>query len=286
MYNNDGLVELVANSEIFLKMKTPIDKRVLEAMRKVDRKYFLSDEVIELYDVDEKVLGGLYTAWEKIENVETKPNNRIILHGSDSEDYQKPSRVALMMIPLLLKSVVKFNCSISHLAYNDIPLPIGFEQTCSKPSLIAFMNDMLQLEKDYNVLEIGAGCGYHAAITSEMVGQRGKVTTLEIVPELTELAKINLEKHFKGLDSRVVVLNKDGSKGYKENAPYDRIYLTAGVNIEKFNVKYFTDQLNKKNGIFLFPDQKVFHLMKYKEGKLEKKEFGDVNFVRLKGENS
>lgn len=286
MYGNDRLVELVANSEIFLKIKSPRDERVLEAMRKVDRRYFLNDEVIELYDVDEEVLGGLHKAWEEIKVAEGHEKGRIILPGGDLEDLQKPYRVALMMIPHLLKSVRKFEISMSYLAYNDIPLPIGFEQLCSKPSLIALMNDMLQLEEGHNVLEIGAGCGYHAAITSEMVGQKGKVTTVEIVPELTEIARRNLKKHFEGLDSRVVVIGGDGSEGYNRNAPYDRICLTAGVKMERFNVKYFTDQLNKEDGMFLFPDQRVFHLVKYKDGKLEEQKFGNVTFVELKGKNN
>ena len=57
------------------------------------------------------------------------------------------------------------------------------------------MEDMLQLERNHNVLEIGTGCGYHTAITSEMVGQKGKVTTMEIIPELTEIVKELSEPH-------------------------------------------------------------------------------------------
>ena len=104
--------------------------------------------------------------------------------------------------------------------YYDGPIPIGYDATCSMPSLVALMADMLDLKKGLNVLEIGTGCGYSAALTTHLI-KPGKLTTVEIVPELAEMGKKNLEKHFGSLENKIQVVEGDGSVGFNENAPYD-----------------------------------------------------------------
>jgi len=109
-------------------------------------------------------------------------------------------------------------------AYADQPLPIGHGQTISAPSMIAIMLNSLELKPGQKVLEIGAGSGYNAALTAEIVGPEGKVFTIERIAELAEFGRANLQKTGYG---RVQVIVGDGTRGYKKEAPYDRILVTA-----------------------------------------------------------
>jgi len=109
-------------------------------------------------------------------------------------------------------------------AYADQPLPIGHGQTISAPSMIAIMLDSLELKPGQKVLEIGAGSGYNAALIAEIVGPKGKVFTIERIAELSEFGRANLQKTGYG---RVQVVVGDGTCGYKKEAPWDRILVTA-----------------------------------------------------------
>jgi protein-L-isoaspartate(D-aspartate) O-methyltransferase len=110
-------------------------------------------------------------------------------------------------------------------AYEDRPLPIGFGQTVSAPHMVAMMCTALQVEEGQNILEIGTGVGYHAAIVKHMVGKSGRVTSIEYLPELVQLAKNNL----KAAKSKVEVVEGDGALGHPEGAPYDAIYVTCAI---------------------------------------------------------
>lgn len=106
-------------------------------------------------------------------------------------------------------------------AYGDHPLPIGHGQTISQPFIVAFMTDLLDLEPDHRVLEVGTGCGYQAAVLAELARQ---VQTIEVVPELARRARATL------LDlgyRNVVVHEGDGHAGLPDLAPFDRIIVTA-----------------------------------------------------------
>jgi len=106
-------------------------------------------------------------------------------------------------------------------AYEDRPLPIGYGQTISQPYIVALMTEMLDVGREMNVLEIGTGSGYQAAVLSPLVG---KLYTIEIVPELARSAQTTLER----LGYRnVSVKHGDGYLGWPEAAPFDRIMLTA-----------------------------------------------------------
>lgn len=105
----------------------------------------------------------------------------------------------------------------------DEPLPIGFEQTISQPSLVLKMTALLEPEKDSKVLEIGTGSGYQTALLAEM---SATVFTVERIPELVEKAK----KRLKSLGhSNIFFKIGDGSEGWHENAPFDRIIVTAAA---------------------------------------------------------
>ena len=106
-------------------------------------------------------------------------------------------------------------------AYDDRPLPIGYDQTISQPFIVAFMTEQLQTKKDQRVLEIGTGSGYQAAVLSELVAE---VYTIEIVRPLAQRAEAVLrELGYKN----VQVKAGDGYKGWPEHAPFDAIIVTA-----------------------------------------------------------
>ncbi len=117
-------------------------------------------------------------------------------------------------------------------AYVDSPLPIGHGQTISAPHMVALMTELLDPEPGDIVLEVGTGSGYQAAILAEIVAKnsllkRGHVYTIERIPELAEFAKENLRRT-KYIDYVTVIVG-DGTKGYPDAAPYDRIIVTAAA---------------------------------------------------------
>ncbi len=106
-------------------------------------------------------------------------------------------------------------------AYNDYPLPIGYGQTISQPSLVGMMTEMLELEAGDRVLEIGTGSGYQAAILREITDE---VYTIEIIPELAGTAR----RVFDELGyTDIHTLRADGYYGWWEYAPFDAIIVTA-----------------------------------------------------------
>ena len=113
-------------------------------------------------------------------------------------------------------------------AYTDNALPIGYRQTISAPSVVAFMLDKLDVRKGMKVLELGTGSGYNCALLSLLVGKKGKVFSIDIIPELTDLAKENMKKA--GLKTQNTRLETaDASCGFEEGAPFDRIIVTAAM---------------------------------------------------------
>jgi len=109
------------------------------------------------------------------------------------------------------------------LAYEDIPLPIGFDQTISQPLIIALMTEALELTGSEKVLEVGTGSGYQAAILAELAGS---VITVERLPALAETARRVLDKlgH-----NNVVVHLAEETLGWQREAPYGAILVTAAA---------------------------------------------------------
>lgn len=138
-----------------------------------------------------------------------------------------------------------------HEAYANHALPIGYGQTVSQPYTVAFMIELLDLRRGDQVLEIGAGSGYNAAIMSKIVGNKGKIYSLEIVKELAENAKKNLQNAKIG---NAQVINTDGYSGWKKGAPYDRIIITAAC---RKMPEPLVDQL-KNNGVIVVPIERGF----------------------------
>lgn len=107
------------------------------------------------------------------------------------------------------------------LAYGDHPLPIGFEQTISQPYIVGYMTEAAEIGPEDRVLEIGTGSGYQAAVLGEI---SRAVYTIEIVPELAARSRALLRDL--GYDN-VEVRTGDGYAGWKEQAPFDAIVVTA-----------------------------------------------------------
>ncbi|MCD6127185.1 protein-L-isoaspartate(D-aspartate) O-methyltransferase [bacterium] len=163
-------------------------------------------------------------------------------------------------------------------AYSDHPLPIGFNQTISAPSMIAIMLEALDLKRGDKVLEIGTGSGYNAALISEIVGDN--VFSIERIPELAEFARDNLRK----AGYKVKVLIGDGTLGYEAEAPYDKIIVTAAApKIPDPLIK----QLKIGGKICIPVGERFFCDLilgeKLSDGKLRKKNYGGCAFVPLIG---
>ncbi|MDP2965231.1 MAG: protein-L-isoaspartate(D-aspartate) O-methyltransferase [Pelolinea sp.] len=163
-------------------------------------------------------------------------------------------------------------------AYDDHPLPVGEGQTISQPYIVALMTSHLELTGKEKVLEIGTGSGYQAAVLSRLAKE---VHTVERIPELASKAEATL-KQFGYVN--VIVHVGDGSLGWPEAAPYDRIIVTAAAPSVPVAL---TDQL-KVGGRLIIPVGERWHqvLEEWKKtvSGLEKKEVLPVVFVPLLGQ--
>ena len=110
-------------------------------------------------------------------------------------------------------------------AYIDHPLPIGFGKTISQPFMVALMTDLLDVQASDSVLELGTGLGYQAAVLADLAEQ---VYTVEIIGELAVAARSRLEDlGYANVEVRL----GDGSKGWPEHAPVDKVIVTAAPEL-------------------------------------------------------
>lgn len=113
---------------------------------------------------------------------------------------------------------------LQHKAYDDRPLPIGHGQTISQPFIVALMTDLLGVQRNHVVLEIGTGSGYQAAVLAELV-ERG--CSIEIIPELAQTAIERLERlGYANIKTKI----GDGYYGWPECGPFDGIVVTAAAS--------------------------------------------------------
>ena len=164
-------------------------------------------------------------------------------------------------------------------AYADAPAPIGAGQTISQPFMTALMAQLLRLEGWENVLEIGAGSGYAAAVLGALAAH---VTAVEIVPALADMARGNLRAT--GRDANVTVILGDGSLGYPESAPYDVISVAAAA---REIPPALIEQL-KDPGRLVIPvgedDNQELRLVEKRGGVVEDRVAAHCRFVPLRGE--
>ncbi|TFF92208.1 protein-L-isoaspartate(D-aspartate) O-methyltransferase [Candidatus Thorarchaeota archaeon] len=174
-------------------------------------------------------------------------------------------------------------------AYRDTPLSIGLGQTISAPHMCVIMCEGLKLEPGHKLLEIGAGSGYHAALCAEIVAPKGSETkghvhTVEIVEGLIETAREALKRT--GYADHVTLVHGDGGKGLPEEAPFNRVLVTAAAPSVP---QPLIDQL-EPDGIMIIPVgsrgffQNLFIITKNKDGSIERRNWGGVAFVPLTGD--
>ena len=168
---------------------------------------------------------------------------------------------------------------LEYAAFDNGPLPIGYGQTISQPYIVALMTDMLQLEPDHTVLEIGTGSGYQTAILSRLCR---KVYSMEVVKELSEMAADRLKEL--GYDNIETCVG-NGYDGWPEHAPYDSIIVTAAAS---YIPPALIEQL-KPGGVLAIPvgipygRQELVRVIKDVQGETKTENVLGVAFVPLVG---
>jgi len=163
-------------------------------------------------------------------------------------------------------------------AYDDGPLPIGYDQTISQPFIVAYMTEQLKPKADEKVLEIGTGSGYQAAILSRLVKE---VYSIEIVKPLAKRAKAALKRlGYDNIRTRV----GDGYKGWPGHAPFDAIIVTCAPE----DIPPALIEQLKEGGRMMIPvgpEGKVqkLYLLEKTGGEIERKAVMDVRFVPMTG---
>jgi len=207
--------------------------------------------------------------WEELSKRRERLINKLVREG-----YIRSERVrdAMLKVPRHLfvpPHLVRY-------AYDDTPLPIGYDQTISAPHMVAMMTELLEVDKGMKILEIGTGSGYQAAILGELVGPEGLVVSVEYYFELAAEAykKIRVLGY-----ENILIVSFDGSLGFPPLAPYDRILITCAAPMFP---RHILKQL-KKDGILVTPVGTSFFqkLMIYKKGEI--RDLGPVAFVPMRG---
>ncbi len=172
--------------------------------------------------------------------------------------------------------------SLREFSYEDSPLPIAEGQTISQPYIVAFMADALLLKGGEQVLEIGTGSGYAAAVLAEIAAN---VYSVERIGQLAEKAAVTLSKL--GYDN-VHVLHADGTRGWSEHAPYDAIVVAAGGP----KVPESLQQQLKVGGRLVIPvgtevrAQELVRVTRVSQTEFRRADLADVRFVPLLGKES
>jgi len=159
-------------------------------------------------------------------------------------------------------------------AYANVPLLIGHGQTISQPLTVAFMLELLQPKPGDKTLDVGSGSGWTSALLAETVGKRGKVFSIEVVPELCEFGQENIEKYF----ATVSHVCADGSKGYAPEAPYDKILVSAAADKMPEPLK---KQLKIKGRLVVPVRNSIWLIERIAKNKFQEEEFYGFTFVPL-----
>ncbi len=160
----------------------------------------------------------------------------------------------------------------------NIPLPIGYGQTISQPLTVAFMLELLQPEQGNRILDIGSGSGWNTALLAEIVGPSGKVFAIERLKELCDFGQRNVAKYSfieKGITEFICV---DGTKGWSEKAPFDRIIAAASA---KEMPLAWQEQLKVPGRLVVSIKESIWLWIKKDEKVFEKKEYPGFAFVPL-----
>lgn len=176
--------------------------------------------------------------------------------------------------------------NIKKLAELNEALPINFGQTISQPLTVAFMLELLQPRVGDRVLDVGSGSGWTSALLAAIVGDKGEVIAVEVVPELKQFGEKNIAKY--GFIKKKIVkcVMGDGSRGFKKEAPYDRILVSASAK-SPLDTRAWKEQL-KIGGRLVCPIQNSIWLFikrplakGYPEKEFQEKEYPGFVFVPL-----
>ena len=169
-------------------------------------------------------------------------------------------------------------------AYINAPLPLDFSQTISQPLTVAFMLELLEPKPGEKILDVGAGSGWTAALLAYLVFQNKEVqlpriVAIERIPELKEMAEKNISK-YNFLEKGIIkIILGDGSKGYKKEAPYDKIIAAAAA---KGDVPVYWKRQLKIGGRIVAPvENSVIVIDKTGRNKYNQKEYFGFSFVPL-----
>ncbi len=205
---------------------------------------------------------------------------RRMVDGLVREGYLGPGRVYDAMLKVRRHAFVAMNSAVY--AYADSPQPIGCGQTISAPHMVAMMTALSDVGGDSRVLEVGAGSGYQAAVLAELAGG-GRVVSVERVPELAAAAARALARE--GYVNAKVVVG-DGTLGWPDEAPYDRIMVSAAAP----HVPSALVQQLAPDGRMLLPvggrwSQTLTEVVKDADGAVREISHGGCVFVPLIGED-
>lgn len=231
-------------------------------------------------------------------------DNEFLIEKLIEEGWLKTERIINAFLKIKREDFVPDD--LKHLAYQNEALPIGYGQTISQPLVVAFMLEKLDPKEGEKILDIGAGSGWTTALLAYIVSQKrnlksqgsnskqiltsksqipkGKVIALEIIPELVEFGRKNVEKYNFIKKGIVEFVCADGSKGYLKEAPYDKILCSATA---KELPKAWKQQLKIGGRIVTPIDTSIWVFEKKNENEFISQEYPGFVFVPLieKNEN-
>jgi protein-L-isoaspartate(D-aspartate) O-methyltransferase len=167
---------------------------------------------------------------------------------------------------------------IKDLAVFNKALSIGYDQTISQPLVVAFMLELLEPKEGDKILDIGSGSGWTTALLAEIVRKKGKIFSLEIIPELKEFGERNVFKYNFIQEGIVEFICADALRGYSKYAPYDKILASASA---KKIPDIWKEQLKEEGRIVAPENNSIFLIIKKLENLFEEKEYPGFAFVPL-----
>ena len=168
--------------------------------------------------------------------------------------------------------------AVKPLAFLNEALPIGYNQTISQPLTVEFMLELLEPKRGDHILDIGAGSGWTTALLSHIVGEKGKVVGLEIIPELAKSGKENVAKYSFIQKGIAKYLCQNANQGYPLEAPYEGI-LTSATLSKKELPRAWREQVKTGGNIVVPIKESIWVFTKKSKTEFKEKEYPGFVFV-------